>query len=132
MAVDAYENLFAAWLDLRSAGTKLYGSRSTDGGHTWSRNVLIYASPAGTICQCCDPALAFDERGRISAMWRNVVDGSRDLYVSSSADGVHFGAARKLGDATWKLDACPMGGGGVGLDRGGLATARARARSSVL
>src|SRR5688572_2680802 len=37
--------LFAAWLDLRDKGTQLYGARSTDGGLTWSKNVLVYSSP---------------------------------------------------------------------------------------
>jgi hypothetical protein len=123
MAADADGNLFAAWLDLRAAGTKLYGSRSSDGGRTWSKNVLVYESPDGTICQCCDPSLAIDERGRIAVMWRNVLGGSRDLYVSSSRDGSQFGAPQKLGNGTWTLNACPMDGGGLATDHGRLISA---------
>ena len=118
MAADAQGNLFAAWLDLRSKGTKLYGAKSIDGGLTWSKNTLVYASPDGTICQCCDPAIAIDDSGQIAVMWRNVLDGSRDLYVSTSKDGVQFEPARKLGVGTWKLEACPMDGGGVAMDHG--------------
>ena len=41
-AMTARDNtVFAAWLDLRSKGTRLYGASSADGGATWSRNVLI-------------------------------------------------------------------------------------------
>src|SRR5260221_2643708 len=58
MTADTQGNLFAAWLDLREKGTRLYGARSTDGGLTWSRNVLVHASPEGTICQCCAPSVA--------------------------------------------------------------------------
>jgi hypothetical protein len=123
MAADAQGNLFAAWLDLRSSGTKLYGSRSSDGGLTWSKNQLIYAAPGGTICQCCDPSLAVDESGRIFIMWRNVVEGSRDLYFTSTTDGVHFEPARKLGVGTWKIDACPMDGGGIAFNDGKLVSA---------
>jgi hypothetical protein len=106
-------SLFAVWLDLRVKGTRLVGSASTDGGVTWSKNTLVYASPGGTICQCCHPSLALDEKGALWVMWRNALDGSRDLYAASSSDGIHFTPARKLGAGTWKLDACPMDGGGL-------------------
>ncbi|HTS47135.1 MAG TPA: sialidase family protein [Bryobacteraceae bacterium] len=123
MAAVAQDNLFAAWLDLRSQGTKLYGARSTDGGNTWSKNVLLYASPSGTICQCCDPSIAIGSHGEIAVMWRNVLDGSRDLYLASSRDGIHFGPPQKLGQGTWKLNACPMDGGGLVWDHGQLLSA---------
>ncbi len=94
----------------------------TDGGRTWSKNIRIYASPDGTICQCCDPSLAIDQQGVIHVMWRNVLSGSRDFYLAESKDGEHFGAARKVGEGTWKLDACPMDGGGMAFDRGRIVT----------
>ncbi len=117
MAAAPDGSLFAAWLDLRAKGTKLYGSKSADGGVTWSKNVEIYSSPDGTICQCCHPALSIDPSG-IHLMWRNALAGSRDLYVTSSTDGVHFAPASKLGTGTWKLDACPMDGGGLVMEGG--------------
>lgn len=116
LAADAQGNLFAAWLDKRvGTGTELYGARSTDGGRTWSKNVRIYASPSGTICQCCHPSVAFDADGRILVMWRNWLDGSRDMYLSRSRDGVNFAKAEKLGQGTWPLNACPMDGGGIAV-----------------
>jgi len=120
MASDRKGNLFAAWLDLRGKGTRLYGSRSVDGGLTWSKNVLVYESPDGTICQCCHPSIAIDREGRISVMWRNVMQGSRDFYVSTSTDGLSFGKAQKMGTGTWQLNACPMDGGGLAVDDAGL------------
>lgn len=116
-------NLFAAWLDLRAKGTQLYGARSTDGGRTWSKNVLIYASPEGTICQCCDPSVAIDGNGRTWVMFRNVLAGSRDFYLTHSEDGEHFSPVEKLGEGTWKINACPMDGGGLVLDHGQVVTA---------
>ena len=118
MAADPQGVLFSAWLDLRATGTKLYGSRSVDGGLTWSKNLELYSSPEGTICQCCDPALAFDERGRLAIMWRNVMNGSRDLYVS-----VDSSPPQKLGAGTWKLNACPMDGGGLVVDHNRVVSA---------
>ena len=47
---------------------------------TWSKNVLIYQSPDGTICECCHPSVAIDKSGRILVMWRNSLGGSRDMY----------------------------------------------------
>jgi hypothetical protein len=123
IAADSKGNLFAAWLDLRTKGTQLYGARSTDGGRTWSKNVLIYASADGTICQCCDPSIAMDAHGQINVMWRNALAGSRDLYLTHSTDGQHFSVAEKLGNGTWKLDACPMDGGGIAIDHGQIVTA---------
>ena len=116
-------SLFAVWLDLRTKGTRLIGSMSTDAGKTWSKNTLVYESPDGMICQCCHPSLSVDEKGGLWVMWRNALNGSRDFYVTSSTDGVHFTAARKLGTGTWKLDACPMDGGGFSVENGKVTSA---------
>ncbi len=123
LAANSRGHVFAAWLDKRDArGTKLYGGLSTDGGTSWHRNVLIYESPDGTICQCCHPSVAIDENGSILAMWRNVLAGSRDLYMARSIDGAAFSTAEKIGNGTWKLNACPMDGGGLAFSGGRVAT----------
>ena len=63
-------------------------------------------------------------------MWRNVVDGYRDLYLIGSDDGIHFDAARKQGTGTWKINACPMDGGGFAVD-GGAVTSAWRRESNI-
>jgi len=109
--------LFAVWLDLRrdessEGGTKLYGTISRDGGKSWKKNVRVYASPDGSICQCCHPSVTIDAKGALHVMWSKSLNGSRDLYYSSSVDGGKtFVSARRLGDGTWTLNACPMDGG---------------------
>ena len=114
LAADAKGNLFAAWLDHRSGkGTTLYGARSADAGATWSKNFLVYQSPDGTICECCHPSSAFAPDGELLVMWRNWLDGSRDMYLARSRAGAVFGQPEKLGMGTWKLKGCPMDGGGV-------------------
>lgn len=116
--------LFAAWLDSRYQGNRIYGALSRDGGRTWSANRLVYASPDGHTCECCHPSLAIDGAGRIYVMWRNWLNGARDMYLSRSSDGGEtFSPIEKLGRGTWPLDGCPMDGGGLALnDRGELVT----------
>lgn len=112
LAAGGKNTLFATWLDLREKGTKLYGSTSFDGGLTWSANRLVYQSPSGSICECCHPTAAVDSEGNIGVMFRNALDGNRDMYLARSSDGgVSFSAAVKLGSESWKLNACPMDGG---------------------
>jgi hypothetical protein len=90
----------------------LYGASSTDGGVTWSKNVKLYESPDGTICQCCHPTASYNDAGTLEVMWRNCLEGARDFYLIRSNDaGQTFGKAEKLGEGTWKINACPMDGG---------------------
>jgi hypothetical protein len=121
MAADPDGHLALVWLDDRTPGGKrLYGAFSNDAGAHWSKNAVIYESPSGTICQCCAPSVAALGHGEFAVMWRNVVDGSRDLYTMRIRDGQPTGAAAKSGTGTWKLDACPMDGGGLALRNGEL------------
>ena len=81
---------------------------------------LIYASPDGPVCQCCQPQVTFDPRGGLHVMWRNNVEGNRDLYLANSSDnGRTFSDAMQLGLDHWPLDACPMDGGGLAADADG-------------
>src|SRR5262249_9978472 len=95
------DRLFAAWLDSREPnGKRLFGAIWKDNGTTWSKNFLIYASPDGTICQCCHPSVAMSS-GEIYVMWRNCLAGSRDMYLTRSTNGIDFGKPEKLGAGTW-------------------------------
>jgi hypothetical protein len=56
-------------------------------------------------------------------MFRNWIDGSRDMYVTTSNDGGNtFQPAEKMGLGTWKLKACPMDGGGISVTKSGVLT----------
>jgi hypothetical protein len=113
LASDGHGKLFAAWLDLRGEGTPLYGAFSYDNGATWSKNQLLYKSPGETICQCCHPSASFAKDGTLDVMWRNDVADARDFYIMRAKPGKSFGAPEKLGQGTWKINACPMDGGGL-------------------
>jgi hypothetical protein len=128
MAAGGDGMLYAAWLDDRSIQDgprrkKLFGASSRDGGKTWSKNTLIYRSPEGPdakICECCHPSVGIDSHGRIYVMFRNNLSGARDMYLAHSDDGGStFSAAQKLGEGTWPINACPMDGGGLSIDREG-------------
>ena len=117
---DGNNNLFAIWPDLRNDGrNKIYGARSTDGGKTWSKNIMVYTSPDGTVCECCKPSVVMKDNN-VYVMFRNFLNGNRDLYLIQSADGGNsFGEAQKLGNGNWPLDGCPMDGGGIAVNNNG-------------
>jgi hypothetical protein len=115
-------NAVAVWLDLRENGhNKIFGAGSNDGGNTWSKNYLIYASPDSSVCECCKPSVAM-KGDDVYVMFRNWLHGNRDLYLIHSSDGGNtFGQAQKLGEGNWKLEGCPMDGGGLIVTEGGNA-----------
>jgi hypothetical protein len=121
MALSANEEyVFAVWLDLRANNhNKIYGSGSKDGGKTWAKNRLIYNSPDSTVCECCKPAVLVNGNN-IYVMFRNWLNGNRDMYVIQSKNGGNsFGQAQKLGNGNWKLNGCPMDGGDLSIDKHG-------------
>jgi hypothetical protein len=113
-------NVFAAWLDLRdNKRNKIAGAKSTDGGKTWSKNSIVYTSPETSVCECCKPSVAVQGKN-VYVMFRNWLQGKRDLYLIQSTDGGNsFGKASKLGTDSWLLNGCPMDGGGLALNNKG-------------
>jgi len=115
---------YSVWLDLRgNRQNKIYGARTEDGGKTWSANKLIYASPDSTVCQCCKPSVMV-KGNDVYVMFRNWLNGNRNMYLIQSADGGKtFGNAEKLGTGNWKLNGCPMDGGAMTIgDNGTIQT----------
>ncbi len=114
------DNAFAVWLDLRgNKHNKIYGAKSNDGGKTWSKNTLVYASPDTTVCECCKPSVAV-KGNNVYVMFRNWLQGNRDIYLIQSTDaGNTFEQAKKLGEGSWKLNGCPMDGGSLSVGDNG-------------
>lgn len=113
------DNAFAVWLDLRDKHNKIYGAKSNDGGKTWAKNVLVYASPDTTVCECCKPSVVV-KGNKVYVMFRNWLNGNRDMHLIQSSDGGQtFGQAQKLGTGSWALKGCPMDGGGLVVDKAG-------------
>jgi hypothetical protein len=122
----------AVWLDDRSGHKKLVGAFSSDAGVTWSKNEQLYESPDGTICECCHPSLASAGNGEFVAMWRNNLEGSRDFYAIRLRGGRVSGSPMKQGLGTWKLNACPMDGGGLVVRNGQISSAWRREKDVYL
>jgi len=56
----------------------------------------------------------------VYVMFRNWLNGNRDLYLIRSSDGGNtFGHAQKLGNGNWALNGCPMDGGGLTINKNG-------------
>jgi BNR repeat-like domain len=133
MAAGPRGEICCVWLDLRNRATEIMAAISLDGGQTWSKNILVYKSPDGSVCECCHPSVTIDERGRILVQWRNSLGGNRDIYVASSSDGgKSFGAAQKLGTGSWPLRACPMDGGAIAVSGNQISSVWRRDKSLYL
>ena len=84
-----------------------------------SDNKMIYTSPDTTVCECCKPSVVM-KGNHVYVMFRNWLNGNRDLYLIQSSDGgASFGQAQKLGSGSWKLNGCPMDGGGLAISQNG-------------
>ncbi|MEZ0227351.1 MAG: sialidase family protein [Planctomycetota bacterium] len=114
LAASAKDDFAVVWLDDRKGkGKEVWVATSRDGGATWTER-FVYASPDGTVCECCHPSAAWNAKGELAVMFRNALDGSRDLYMTVSKDlGKTWTGAQKLGDGSWKAKMCPMDGGAL-------------------
>lgn len=115
------ENVYAVWLSaMVPKGQNVFGAKSIDGGKTWSKNMLVYASPDNTVCECCKPSVVVKGK-HVYVMFRNWLNGYRDLYWTESINGGNsFKQAQKLGMGSWKLNGCPMDGGGLAVNKNGV------------
>jgi BNR repeat protein len=121
LAVTTKGAFAVAWLDTRQGkGQAIYFSESTDFGETWTPNRQLYASPSGTVCECCALTLASGPRDRLAVLFRNSLEGARDLWQITSQDGgATFADAQSIGGPSWMIAACPMAEGALAF-RGDL------------
>ncbi|RWY48346.1 hypothetical protein [Mucilaginibacter gilvus] len=114
IAADSQDHFYAAWLDIRTGKqNQIYFASLSGKTVNWSKNVMVYHSPDQHVCECCKPSIAV-QGPSVAIMFRNWLSGLRDLYVTRSANmGQTFSAAQKMGLDTWKLNGCPMDGGGL-------------------
>lgn len=83
-------------LDLRDGHNRIYGVKSTDGGKSWAKIMLVCASPYITVCECCKPSVAV-KGNDVYVMFCNWLSGNKDLYLIKSTDGRNkFGRGPKI------------------------------------
>ena len=121
IAADKADNFYAVWLDNREdKNNKIYFAKTNDRGISWTKNKMVYESQDKTVCECCKPSIAVNQT-KVLIMFRNWLNGSRDLYLLQSDNkGTTFNNAVKLGYGTWKLKGCPMDGGGLTVNENGI------------
>lgn len=117
LAANATGVVAIAWLDLRNTTTRVYAAVSRDHGMTWHES-LVFAGRDGA-CECCHPSVAVADDGRVAVMFRNRLDGRRDMFVVQSRDGASYMPQVKQGTGSWPLEACPMDGGAIAIDATG-------------
>ena len=115
--IDAFKNFRKRNGERVKIDGKIYVTTSDDDGKSWSKSKLVYQSPDGSVCECCKPSISSDSNGNVYIMFRNNVNGSRDLHITKSLDnGNTFSTPEKMGTGTWKIDGCPMDGGGLTIN----------------
>jgi hypothetical protein len=101
IVADSRENIYSVWQDARDGGAynnRIYFSRSTDGGVTWSTpSISITADiPVTRVVNQLAPRIAFDNvTGQAAAVWQDNRDGHYDIYFSS------YYSSSTDGGATW-------------------------------
>jgi hypothetical protein len=123
IAADDNDHFYAVWLDIRTGKhNQIYFSHLAPKAGKWSQNKLVYQSPDGHVCECYQPHIAVNG-SEVAIMFRNWLNGSRDLYLTTSKNsGSSFSPAEKLGNDTSKLNACPMDGGGLTVTNSSIET----------
>lgn len=117
IASDGNAALWAAWIGPRNGHPTLFAAHSEDAGLNWSKQQVL----SETVCECCHPNIAISADGTVRILFRNSVDGNRDLYQAASRGGGPF-AFTKLGQGSWPVNACPMDGGGLAEFEGKVVT----------
>jgi hypothetical protein len=126
IAVDSSDNLYVSFLDFREEQRKTtkYGelrlARSTDGGKTWSSNTKVNMMPDGIggTCECCKQDIAVSPEGHVYIAFRSNINDRRDIWVARSMDkGDTFEEAILIQSGVWTIQACPVTGPNVTLDR---------------
>jgi len=83
--VNRLGNVYVCWQDQRS-GLQIYCDKSTDGGISFSQDILVSDSAA----PASYPSVAADDSDRVFVAWRDARDydtTGHDIYFSFSSDG---------------------------------------------
>jgi hypothetical protein len=126
LAIGERNTLYVAWLDKRLQSperpdfSRVFVTRSTDGGKTFARNVDATAGQETGICHCCRIALTTHPKQGLVVSYRNDVHDMRDIFLARSADGgATFTVPKPIESYRWMIPACPFNGPSMALDAPG-------------
>jgi hypothetical protein len=131
IAVDSSNNIYLAWVDDRdkeegrTTYTQLYFTRSTDRGATFSTPVTASVMPGGVggSCECCNTAIATTPDGTVYIAFRGNIANARDVHIARTRDGGATFDVFAAASQSWMINACPMTGSSIAVDRTGRAHA---------
>jgi hypothetical protein len=124
LIVDSAGRVFIAWIDKRDGnaaraagaayrGAALYYTVSSDHGATFKPDIKI----ADHCCECCRVALALNDKGEVSAMWRHIfAPNIRDHALAILPAHGKPGAPVRASFDNWRIDACPHHGPALAFD----------------
>jgi hypothetical protein len=98
ITVDNVGNIYIAWQDGRNDLYDVYFTNSSNGGKTFSPNLLVDSAPMGESQEY--PSLAVDDAGIIYIGWMDDEGtGDWNIYLANSTDGgVSFSLGKKVND----------------------------------
>jgi len=98
MAVSPDGTISLAWHDHRKGNADIFFAKSTDGGESFSRNMMV--SDDETETHQFNPSLTVDQNGHIYVAWHDLRNDSQpDIYIGKSVDGGRsFGPSIKVSD----------------------------------
>ncbi len=76
-------SLNVVWQDDTSGSNKIYMSKSTDGGATWSPPQALSLKTGNAR----NPAIAIDNADNIYSAWQGNAPGNNEIYLTKSTDG---------------------------------------------
>jgi Neuraminidase (sialidase) len=123
VTVDSKGRIYVAWIDERNKkegdrGAEIWMSVSEDEGKTFSRDRKILSD----VCECCRTNIQIDSAGRLFLAYRTVPASGpmyRDIIVARSENGGKSFALTKVSEDGWDINACPVTGPGLSIDRKG-------------
>lgn len=104
--------------DASLPGSQVRVARSTDGGRTWSAEMVV----DGDVCPCCRTSLAMGPDGSVYVAWRKVFAGDvRDPVVARLRPGAdRFDAPVRVHADGWVFPGCPHAGPSIAVSSAGV------------
>ena len=124
MLLDKAGNIHFFWHDQRneaensqlSGAISLYHAQTKSVGDREFKNKLITHS----VCSCCRTAISLSAQGDPVLLIRMAFpDGTRDHVLLSKKSATEWGAAKRISDDHWVIDACPEHGPALAIDEHG-------------